>query len=338
VRILVVDDSGTTRDRLEEALSKLPGVEHVHRVASALEAIRAIYSGWPDTVIFDINLPRASGPRVLEALRTGSARILRVVLTNDATPECREACLRAGADFFFDKSREFQSAIDVIARLARGDAHSVALPPCWNCFDQLPIPSWLYDVDTFTIRAVNHAAIGRYGYSRDEFLAMTFADIQVSEARVEKGEIAGRRQHRDRDGGVLHVEVAVTPLNHDGRRLSVALAHDISARIVAEQALRESQNRHRELEQRLGQRMDVMGRLGGSVAHDLNNILTVIMGRSQEMIDSLSPDHPARAEAVAILDASGVLAKEIRQALDAGRAKSTKSRRTPYFISPPGER
>lgn len=338
MRILVVDDSVTTRDRLVEVISKLPGVEHVHSVASPLEAIRAIYSGWPDAVILDINIPRGSGPRILEAVRTGGTRILSVVLTADATQECREACLRAGADFFFDKSWEFQSAVDVIARLALGDAHSVALPSCWSCFDQLPIPSWLYDLDTFAFRAVNHAAVVRYGYSQDEFRTMTVADIQLcetwpgipSERHGGPSQIAGRRRHRDKDGALLHVEVTATPLSHDGGRLGVALAYDVSDHVIAEVALRASETRYRELEQRLGQ-------LGGSVAHDVNNILTIIMGRSQEMIDSLSPDHPARAEAVAILDASGVLASELRKIMNPGQAKPPMSGSTPYFISPPGD-
>jgi hypothetical protein len=41
------------------------------------------------------------------------------MLTNDPTPQSRAACFRIGADFFFDKTAEFQQAVDVIARLAQ---------------------------------------------------------------------------------------------------------------------------------------------------------------------------------------------------------------------------
>jgi PAS domain S-box-containing protein len=345
LRILVVDDSVTTLDCLVEVVAKLPGVEHVHKVAAPLEAIRAIYSGWPDAVILDANVSRGSGPRILEAVRTGGTRILSVVLTADATQEYREACLRAGADFFFDRSREFQSAVDVIARLALGDAHGVELPSCWTCFDQLPIPSWLYDVDTFAFRAVNHAAVVRYGYSADEFLAMTVADIQLCEARPGIAserhfgpfQISGRRRHRDKDGALLYVEVAVTPLSHDGGRLGVALAYDVSDHVAAEAALRASETRYRELGQRLGQRMQAIGGLSGAVARDLTNTVTVIMGRTQQMINSLPRDHPALSDAVAILEASGVLASELRQFLDPDQATTTGSGDTPYFIPPPSD-
>ncbi len=256
MRILIVDDSVTTRDRLVEVLSKLPGVEHVHNAASPLDATRAIQSGWPDAVVFDIDTPGGSGTWVLEALRTGGPRILSIVLTNDSTPERREACLQAGADFFFDKSWEFQSAVDVVARLARGDASS-ALPACWSCFEQLQTPTWLYDNDTLAFRAVNDAAVALYGYSREEFLRMTVADIRL-DAEAERNEnpngrsattvqSAGRQRHHDSAGAVLHVEVAVTPLRHDGGRFSVAVAHDLSERVLVEQALSTSEHRYREL-------------------------------------------------------------------------------------------
>jgi len=71
-----------------------------------------------------------------------------MVLTNDPTPEWRSTCFRAGADFFFDKSMEFQRLIDIIAGLALGRAASDRqLPHCWTCFEGLPIPAWVVDAE-----------------------------------------------------------------------------------------------------------------------------------------------------------------------------------------------
>jgi PAS domain S-box-containing protein len=323
LRILIVDDS-VTCNRLVDMLSNVEGVEHVHAAASPLEATRAIHSGWPDAVIFDINMPRGSGPRILEALRTGGPRILSIVLTHDSTLERREACLQAGADFFFDKSWEFRSVTDVIARLARGDAPTAALPPGWAGFDRLPVPSWLYDVDTLAFRAVNDAAVGLYGYSRDEFLTMTVADVLLSDGRAEGDrnvserpsptiQLAGRQQHRDRRGAALHVEVALSPLNQDGGGLGVALVHDISERVLAEQAL---------------------GRVRGAVAHDFDHLLTIIMGRTQEMIDRVAADDPVRGEAVGIHEACGALARRIREIQNALQDDGPDKKVLPSTISP----
>ena len=46
-------------------------------------------------------------------------------------------------------------------------------------FEQNPNPMWVYDVETLGFLAVNDAAVAKYGYSRDEFLAMTIADIRA---------------------------------------------------------------------------------------------------------------------------------------------------------------
>jgi PAS domain S-box-containing protein len=48
-------------------------------------------------------------------------------------------------------------------------------------FDSNPHPMWAYDLETLTFLAVNDAAIRHYGYSREEFLSMTIADIRPAE-------------------------------------------------------------------------------------------------------------------------------------------------------------
>jgi PAS domain-containing protein len=48
-------------------------------------------------------------------------------------------------------------------------------------FDRNPAPFWVFDPDTLRFIEVNDAAVRQYGYSRDEFLAMSILDIRPRE-------------------------------------------------------------------------------------------------------------------------------------------------------------
>src|SRR4051812_29034014 len=48
-------------------------------------------------------------------------------------------------------------------------------------FESSPLPMWVYDTQTLRFLAVNDAAILRYGYSRDEFLARALTDLRSAE-------------------------------------------------------------------------------------------------------------------------------------------------------------
>jgi two-component system cell cycle sensor histidine kinase/response regulator CckA len=260
VNILIVDDSVTIRDRLREMLSILPGVDRVDTAATASDARQCLEAAPPDVVVLDIHLPGGSGIEVLDALRPARDRVTVIVLTNDPTPQGRDTCHRSGADFFFDKSAEFQRSVDIIAGLARSrTAPRDHLPPCWACFDRLPIPTWVFDIDTLAFETVNDAAVRRYGYSREEFLAMTVTDIWSPEdvpvlmeriGRRRAGATVpstGTRRHRAKDGSIVHAEIAETPFDRPGQRLDLVLAYDIGDRIVTGEALRASEARYREL-------------------------------------------------------------------------------------------
>ncbi len=114
-------------------------------------------------------------------------------------------------------------------------------------FGANPHPMWVFDMETLHFLAVNDAAIAKYGWSRDEFLAMSLRDIRdpdqvapllqsIAQANDMTGD-QGIWRHRARDGRELLVEITAHSIQYGGRRAMVVLAHDVTQRLRAEEQL-----------------------------------------------------------------------------------------------------
>lgn len=134
-------------------------------------------------------------------------------------------------------------------RLTREHAATVSERNYRTLFEGHPQPMWLYDVDTLAFLNVNDAAIAEYGYSRDEFLAMTIKDIRPPEDIPKFLELlAIRRPSFDRTGPWRH-------LLKDGSSVQVLVtSHEVrfgehDARFVLAENLTDNQRLELELHQ-----------------------------------------------------------------------------------------
>lgn len=116
--VYIVDDSAPIRVRLTEMLARMSGVRIVGEAGSAPQAVVDILALRPDSVLLDLNLGATSGMHVLQAIHGQAPEIVFVVLTNHAESQYRQACTRAGASYFLDKSTEFDRVAAVIAEIA----------------------------------------------------------------------------------------------------------------------------------------------------------------------------------------------------------------------------
>jgi DNA-binding NarL/FixJ family response regulator len=71
----------------------------------------------PDLVIQDVQTADGSGLDLLATIKQIGRAPVVIVLTNDAYPAYRKAYLKAGADYFFDKSSEFDQIPNVLSTL-----------------------------------------------------------------------------------------------------------------------------------------------------------------------------------------------------------------------------
>ena len=119
LRVVLVEDSPIIRDRLIESLTATGKIEVVGHADSETTAVAALAAGAWDAVILDLQLKQGTGLGVLKALAAGRPAGAKViVLTNYAIPQYRDRSLALGADYFFDKSREYDRVRNVLEEMA----------------------------------------------------------------------------------------------------------------------------------------------------------------------------------------------------------------------------
>jgi DNA-binding NarL/FixJ family response regulator len=116
IKVFIADDSLIVREHLVTMLEELAGIEVVGQAANVAEAISAISKLQPDVVILDILMPGGSGIKVLQNIKQAGAGPMVIILTNYPYPVFRQKCLQAGADFFLDKSTEFDQIPELFER------------------------------------------------------------------------------------------------------------------------------------------------------------------------------------------------------------------------------
>jgi PAS domain S-box-containing protein len=215
-------------DLIEQPLSALMGEEVA---ASEIAEIQSATSFEP--VRFTRCLKNALGePRYLEGILT---------LDRDGSPH-------AGVRAVLRDVTERQQAETALHKQA--EEYRIL-------FESNPCPMYVCDERTLDFLAVNDAAVKHYGYSRAEFLGMNARDIRpdeevpalvayVATTTANRGE-AETWRHRKKDGTIIDVEVSWHKLDFAGRPAYLILANDVTGRTQTEVAMRESEERYREL-------------------------------------------------------------------------------------------
>lgn len=117
LRVLIADDTQLVRERLAARLSQIAHVEVAGEARDTPEAVRLFDSLRPDVAIIDIQMPGGSGLDVLHHIKGSEHEAMVMMLTNFPYPHYREASLKAGADYFLDKSADLTVLVEIISRL-----------------------------------------------------------------------------------------------------------------------------------------------------------------------------------------------------------------------------
>ena len=181
-------------------------------------------------------------------------------------------------------------------------------------FERSPYPMWVYDRETLRFLAVNQAAIGHYGFTRDEFMGMTVKDVRAEEdvpkllhsfqATIQKSQAhcglhsAGIWRHRRKDGTFLDVDIMWSPIPFNGRPAVLAYLKDVTDRLRVEEELGRTADRFAKMFQSSPVGVTIT-RLEDGLFLDVNQGFAEMLGysrdelvghRSVEVFDWLTPD------------------------------------------------
>lgn len=223
-----------------------------------------------------------------------------------------------------------------------------------NLFEANAFPMWTVDVDTLSFLDVNDAAVRHYGYSREEFPALTVADIRPADEQAHLREsisavldsrartmdpdgilrhhdaggrlIEGFFRHRRKDGSVIDVDVTTAPLEVAGRRVRLVNAIDVTARLRLERERADAMAAREAASARLH---ELMARVSdGFVALDdaghlvyVNDRALAVFGvpRAEQVLGQ-----PAHASYPALAD--DPLCKAVQQAVQSGQPRTLEHR------------
>ena len=116
--MLVIDDSVPVRKRVAAVLAEIPGVDAVLECGGSVDALELLREQSPEIIVLDLNLRGESGLAFMRRAKLGSVRPLLIVLTNESSERHRRECVARGADHFFDKSRDVDHLLGVVAKAA----------------------------------------------------------------------------------------------------------------------------------------------------------------------------------------------------------------------------
>jgi DNA-binding NarL/FixJ family response regulator len=108
IDVLIVDDSITILTRMKEMLSEIECVSNVSTTTDSKNVIESFATNEPTLLLLDINMPHKNGIEILKAVKELYPKVKVMMVTNQPVEYYKPICLDLGAEYFIDKSTEFE--------------------------------------------------------------------------------------------------------------------------------------------------------------------------------------------------------------------------------------
>jgi DNA-binding NarL/FixJ family response regulator len=113
-KLLLVEDAVNVRDNLTKIINSIGGYVIVGEASDVDEAITLGKMHLPEVIILDLNLTNSTGLDAITYLKRINSSSLVIVFTNYAKDAFKKISLRLGADYFLDKSNDFDLLVEIL--------------------------------------------------------------------------------------------------------------------------------------------------------------------------------------------------------------------------------
>ncbi|HEV2354262.1 MAG TPA: response regulator, partial [Puia sp.] len=312
LRILVVEDNPGDLFLLQEYLRSsdldISEVIHAERLKEAREILdsRAV-----DLIFLDLSLPDSYGLETYTGLQNYAQRVPVILLTGLTDKNIAPQALVMGAQDYLIKGDFDQKLLSRAIRYSLERMRNLQYlreseERYRELFNNNPMPMWVFDSRNFHFLEANTAAVGHYGYTREEFLAKTVADIRLNgdtlELRSEVESVRGRRdgirmgirRHVKKSGEVIIVEMVWHQISYRNEPAILALAGDVTEKIRLEEELNEQRlSRQKQITEAV---IFAQEKERTEIGKELHDNVNQILGASNLYINTAMTDEEMRQE------------------------------------------
>ena len=296
LKVLMIDDSDDDAALCLRELARSGYQVSYEQLSRAEDLHRALIAKQWDVVLCDYTMPSFSGVEALQILRATDSETPFIFVSGTLGEENAVAAVKGGAQDYVIKdnltrlapavSRALQEA-EVRRNNRRAETERQRAEARFRKILEVA-PDAIVAVDQLgRVTLCNPAAERMFGFRPGGLTGQVFDLIEPSPFTLaphggEAHEYLAQRS----DGMPFAVEVSVSELADDETPLRMAVIRDISERKALEAQLRQAQ------------KMEAVGQLTGGIAHDLNNLLTAVLGNIELLQEEvvLSPEAADCAE------------------------------------------
>jgi len=266
LRVLMVEDSEDDA-LLEIRELKKGGYNPVYeRVETAAAMKKALKEKQWDIILCDYKLPKFNAPSAIAVLKETNIDIPLIIVSGAIGEETAVECMRLGAHDYIMKgnlsrlyvaiARELDEANSRSKRKQAEEALNESEALYRKLFDNHAAVKLMIDPDTGNIIDANDAAANFYGWSREKLKQMKIQEINTLSPEEVKKELEKARtqkrihfefRHRRADGSIRNVEVFSSKIEAKGKDILHSIIHDITERKLAEEALKDSEEKYRNI-------------------------------------------------------------------------------------------